>query len=263
MGFFKEKIWQDKKKRALFITLSSVFLALILIFTACAIYLGSYYRADDEAVSAFSFSTGYTITETQTEDGNWVFAPQKDEVDTGFIFYPGGKVEHDAYIPLMRALAVEGVFCVLIEMPFRLAVFDIDAADGIAEGYPQIKNWYIGGHSLGGSMAASYVSKHTADFKGLILLAAYSTENLQNSGLRVLSVYGDKDGVLNRGKYNENKCNLPQDYTEYIIEGGNHAYFGMYGKQKGDGEATVDNGYQIILTAHQIRVFMDIGFIGV
>ena len=255
MAFFKEKIWQDKKKRRLFIALASVLLSVIILFTACALYLGSYYHADDEGISACEFSTGYAYTEEENKDGNLVFQPISNNVKTGFIFYPGGKVERDAYIPLMRALANQGMLCVLIKMPFNLAVFDVNAADGITEQFPEITSWYIGGHSLGGSMAASYVAKRTATYKGLILLASYSTANLQNSGLKVLSIYGDQDGVLNREKYNKNKSNLPQDYWEYVIEGGNHAYFGMYGKQKGDGEATVNNIYQITVTAYQICAF--------
>ena len=105
-------------------------------------------------------------------------------------------MEHTAYAPLMKELAEKDILCVLVKMPFHLAVFDINAADGIREQFPEIKSWYIGGHSLGGSMAASYVSKHTEDFEGLVLLAAYSTEDLSDSGLKVLSVYGSEDGVL-------------------------------------------------------------------
>lgn len=258
MTLFNEKIWQDKKKRRLFIALASIALSLVVIFTACAVYLGSYYRADTQAIAACSFATGYQVEEKE-EDGNRIFQPMTDEVKTGFIFYPGGKVERDAYIPLMRALANQGILCVLVKMPFNLAVFDVNAADGITDKFPQISDWYIGGHSLGGSMAASYLSKHADNFKGLILLASYSTANLQNSGLKVLSIYGDKDGVLNKDKYEEYKPNLPNDYVEYVIKGGNHAYFGMYGKQNGDGEATVNAIYQITITAHQICMFASQG----
>ena len=63
---------------------------------------------------------------------------------------------------------------------------------------------------------------------------------------------------MDRKKYQSNLSNLPAGYTEQIIAGGNHAYFGMYGKQKGDGVATVENGYQIILTAHFITEFIGI-----
>ena len=152
----------------------------------------------------------------------------------------------------MAELAKKGILCVLIKMPFRLAVFDINAADGIQEQYPEIKNWYIGGHSLGGSMAASYVSKHQNKYKGLILLGSYSTADLSNSKFNVLSIYGSEDKILNKDKYEENRSNLPKDFTEIIIDGGNHAQFGMYGAQDGDGKATISNGEQINLTVSHI-----------
>ncbi|MBQ7912657.1 MAG: alpha/beta hydrolase [Clostridia bacterium] len=254
MNKFKEKIWNDKKRRALFLTLTSILLVLVILFTAGAIYLGTYYRADDEAIASFTVEA--EVKEEKTKDGNWIFTPTETQPTAGFIFYPGGKVEHDAYKPLMRELASKGVLCVLIEMPFRLAIFDVNAADGIAEKYPEVTSWYIGGHSLGGSMAASYVSKNSDEFKGLVLLASYSTDNLQNSGLRVLSIYGDKDEVLNEKAYEKNLSNLPDDCEMYILKGGNHAYFGMYGEQSGDGKATLTNEEQIRQTAASIAQFI-------
>lgn len=101
-------------------------------------------------------------------------------------------------------------------MPCNLAVLDMNAANGIQEEFPDIHNWYIGGHSLGGAMAASYVAKHTSEYKGLVLLGAYSTKDISSSGLKVLSVYGSEDKVLNKDKYESNKTNLPQDYKEFI-----------------------------------------------
>lgn len=102
-------------------------------------------------------------------------------------------------------------------------------------------------------MAASYVSKHTEDFEGLVLLAAYSTEDLSDSGLKVLSVYGSEDGVLNREKYEEYRSNLPKDTVEYVMEGGNHAEFGSYGEQEGDGQARISQGEQIAITVEKIK----------
>lgn len=98
----------------------------------------------------------------------------------------------------MESLSQKGILCVLVRMPFNLAVFDVNAADGIREIFPEITDWYIGGHSLGGSMAAAYLEKHPSDFKGLLLLAAYSTADLSNENIRTLSIYGSNDGVLNR-----------------------------------------------------------------
>ena len=152
----------------------------------------------------------------------------------------------------MQALAEEGVLCVLTEMPFRLAVLDINAADGVQAMYPEVEKWYIGGHSLGGSMAASYLGAHSDEFDGLILLGSYSTEDLSDKSLKVLSVYGSEDGVLNREKYRANLKNLPDDYREVVIEGGCHAYFGMYGAQDGDGMPSLTAQEQTRITAEEI-----------
>ena len=237
----------DKRKRTIFIIATSVTLALVLIAGACAIYLGDYYRADHDAIGAF-LPQGTAWREEP--DGTVVFEPEG--ATKGLIFNPGGKVEHTAYIPLMQACAENGILCVLVEMPFNLAVLDINAADGIQKQYPEIKDWYIGGHSLGGSMAAAYLADHAEEYKGLVLLGSYSTKDLSDTDLAVLSVFGSEDTVMNREKYEENKPNLPSDFTEYVIDGGCHAYFGMYGAQDGDGTPTVTNEDQILITVEHI-----------
>jgi len=141
-------------------------------------------------------------------------------------------------------------------LPFNLAVFDVNAADGIQEKYPEIQDWYIGGHSLGGSMAASYLADNAEEYEGLILLGSYSTADLSDTDLDVLSVYGSEDKVMSRENYEENKLNLPDDFTEIVIDGGCHAYFGMYGAQDGDGIAAITNEEQISLTAEHIVKMM-------
>lgn len=184
-----------------------------------------------------------------------VFLPEEPEC--GVIFYPGGKVEHIAYAPLMRELAEEGVLCVLTEMPANLAVLDINAAEGIQEQYPEITEWYMAGHSLGGSMAAAYVADHADTYEGLILLASYSTKDLSDTDLRVLSVYGSEDGVLNLENYNENRGNLPASTVEVVVDGGNHACFGSYGLQEGDGAASISPEKQLEETARQMMAFFE------
>ena len=241
------KFLADKHKRKIFIITTSVLLALAIIIGACSIYLGNYYSADNEAIGAF-LPQGTAWTEDP--DGRIVFEPKG--ATKGFIFYPGGKVEYTAYIPLMKACAEEGILCVLVEMPFNLAVLDINAADGIQKEYPEIEEWYIGGHSLGGSMAASYLANHIEDYEGLILLGSYSTADISDTDINVLSVFGSEDKVMNREKYEDNKSNLPSDFTEFVIDGGCHAYFGMYGPQDGDGTATITNEEQISLTVKSI-----------
>ena len=221
---------------------------VIILFLACGIYLNDYYHADMDAIETFTVE--HSVEMRSDAEENLVFEPE--EATAGFIFYPGGKVEYTAYIPLMKALASEGILGVLVEMPFHLAVLDIDAAEGIREQYPQVEQWYIGGHSLGGSMAASYLAEEADDFEGLILLGSYSATDLSETELSVVSIYGSEDLVMNREKYEENKANLPDKFSEVILDGGCHAYFGMYGAQEGDGTPEISNEEQIALTVDAI-----------
>ncbi len=236
-----------KNKRKLIIILISIILPVVLLIGGSAVYLGDYYRSDYEAIGVFMPQHSQWKEEP---DNTIVFEPENPKA--GFIFYPGGKVEHRSYIPLMQELQERGVLCIIVKMPFNLAVLDVNAADGIRAEYPGIEDWYIGGHSLGGSMAASYLGAHKDEFKGLILLGSYSTENLSDTELEVLSVFGSEDKVMNRESYAEYKTNLPEDFTEIEIPGGCHAYFGMYGVQEGDGIPTITNEEQIQLTAEYI-----------
>ena len=226
---------------------------LLILILGCGIYVGDYYHAEDKAFAAIKTpSDGISVS--INNDNQLVFEPENPIA--GFIFYPGGKVEYESYAPLMEACAKKGILCVLVKMPANLAVLDMNAANGIQESFPEISKWYIGGHSLGGSMAASYLEKHADDYEGLILLASYSTANLQETDLDILSVRGSNDKVLNAEKYEENKSNLPEDYHEVIIEGGSHAYFGSYGEQDGDGKASISNEEQVELTAVAIEEFI-------
>lgn len=235
------------RKKGLIVALS-LLLVVCACIGACALYLGDYYRADEKAIEAFA-PMG-EVTYATLENGALVF--EAPNATKGLIFYPGGKVDHNAYKPLMAALAREGILCVLVEMPFRLAVFDVNAADGIQENYPEIEDWYIGGHSLGGSMAASYLAEHSEGYEGLILLGSYSTADLSGTGLKILSLYGSEDLVMNREKYEENKSNLPADMTEIVLQGGCHAFFGMYGPQEGDGAPSLSCEEQITFTVSAI-----------
>lgn len=241
-----------KRRRRRLLAIGIPLLLLVLLIGGFLIYVSIYYHADQEAIAAYS--ADISVEEQVLPDGSLRFGTGREEY--GLIFYPGGKVEHEAYKPLMRTLAEKGVFCVVCKMPFRLAVLDRDAADGIRDAYPEIRHWYLGGHSLGGAMAASYLSEHSGDYDGLILLAAYSTADLTGSGCRVLSLYGSEDGVLNRKDYTKNRSNLPADTRETVIPGGCHAFFGMYGPQSGDGTPAITAAEQIRFTAREILDWM-------
>lgn len=246
------KLFKNKKIVAWIL---AVTLTIAFIVGGCAIYVSDYYRADTAAIDAFS--VGCNVPETNVANG--VIAYGEENAECGFIFYPGGKVEYTAYAPLMRELASKGVLCVLVKMPFNLAVLDMNAADGICEKYPEVGRWYIGGHSLGGAMASCYVQDNLEQFEGLVLLGSYSSNDLSGTCLRVLSVFGSEDKVMNKEKYEECKANLPLDATEIEIQGGCHAYFGMYGAQEGDGIATITVDEQIRKTGGYIIGFMTQG----
>ena len=211
-------------------------------------YTLDFYTADyDDAIEALAGTESLKI---YSEENMVIFKPENPVA--GFVFYPGGKVESTAYSPLARQLAEQDILCIITSMPFNLAVFDIKAAEMPMEVFADIDDWYIGGHSLGGSMAAAFAAENIDKISGLALLASYSTADLSDSNIDVLSVYGSEDGVLNMEKYNEYRTNLPRNTVEIVIDGGNHRQFGSYGLQDGDGTATVSADSQLSQTVTAI-----------
>ena len=230
------------KKNIIKILVAALIAAVVII--GCAAYVNDYYPAtpgEDISLDGVRYADGMIICESEG-------------ATKGLILYPGGKVDHEAYLPLALAIADGGVTVVICEMPMRLAVLDVNAADGVASLLPEITDWYIGGHSLGGSMAASYMASHP-EIRGLILLGSYSTADV--SDRPTLSIYGSEDGVMNREKYEKYRSNLGEGLTEIVIEGGCHAYFGTYGMQKGDGTPTISVYEQITITSDHIIDFIN------
>ena len=222
-----------------------------LCYGALALYASDFYRSD--AMAAAALKSDDTVSVEITDDMA-IFRPEN--IEAGFVFYPGGKVEYTAYAPLMYKLAQNNIACIITEMPFNLAVMDVDAADKACEIIADVDSWYIGGHSLGGSMAAAFAADSDIRFDGLVLLASYSTADLSQKDTEVISIYGTEDGVLNMEKYQQYYSNLPEDTVEFVIEGGNHAQFGSYGAQKGDGSAKISADEQLEITAEKIAEFI-------
>lgn len=189
--------------------------------------------------------------EARTERGWYVYEPDGGP-RAGFIFYPGGLVDPQAYAPLMQRLSDGGVRAVVVPMPLDLAVFGSNRADAVIAAYPDVDTWVIGGHSLGGAMSAEYLKKNPDAVDGIVFLAAYpaGSTDLSRMKTKALSVYGTNDRVA-RDDIEASMQRLPA--TELVvIEGGNHAQFGDYGPQKGDGAATVSRDEQQRLTADAI-----------
>ncbi len=230
----------SKKRIITLIICLGVILSLII---GSIIYLNFSYPMDTKCKSLLESNEYVTVSKDKQD--NYVFTPVNPN-GKGFIFYPGGNVEYTSYAYLMNKMALNGYQCILLKLNFDLAVLEMNAADGICEQYEDVNEWYIGGHSLGGAMASEYVYKHPNKFSTLILLAAYSTNDLKNVGLsNVYSFYGSNDQIMNKKNYEKNLKNYPEEFKEIVIDNGNHCNFGMYGHQKGDGDSTLSPEEQI------------------
>ena len=173
------------------------------------------------------------------------FTPLAAPPTEGVIIYPGGRVDERSYAPVARALAEEaGLLAVIAPMPFNLAVFNPGAAAGVIAAHPEIGRWVVSGHSLGGTMASSFAAEN--DVAGLALWASYPANNAlaARSDLPVISLYGTNDGVATVEDINASRPELPPNTIWSTIEGGNHAQFGWYGDQPGDGVATISREEQ-------------------
>lgn len=187
-----------------------------------------------EAFTALESDAAVTVN----SDGWITFTPTSTPPTTGLIFYPGGRVDARSYAPYARAIAEAGFLVVITPMPLNLAVLNLNAADAVIAAHPAITHWAIGGHSLGGAMAARYVHAHPEH--GLVMWASYP--DLDMSGYAetpMISIYGTLDGLATVATIDESRARMPAAAELVAIEGGNHAQFGWYGAQAGDNPATI------------------------
>ncbi len=186
-------------------------------------------------------------SEVRVQTDRWLeFWPQNGEVNGGVIIYPGGRVDARSYAPAARALAEEGYLAVITPMPLNLAVFDANAAADVIAAVPQIETWIVGGHSLGGAMAAGYAEANTDVVDGLFFWASYPADDAlaTRTAPAVLSIYATNDGVSTPAEIEASRADLPAETRWVEIAGGNHAQFGWYGDQPGDGTATISREAQ-------------------
>ncbi len=215
-------------------------LILVLLLPGCIRY-----KAEDADAAMAS-----DVLVSVAEEGNAVFFDGPGETDA-LVFYPGAGVQETAYAPLLRTLAASGVDCFAVKMPCGYAFFGVNRAKKLMKRYDYAR-WFLAGHSLGGAMAARFAKKHGETLSGLILLGAYSAEDLTQAAFPVLYLYGSNDGVLTRKKLDKGLQKSAPDTRVVELEGGNHANFGAYGKQKGDGKAKLSRKKQLSRTAGEI-----------
>ncbi len=236
--------------------LSVIILVIALGFIGFVIWAGQTAPVMDEAIAALATDAQVTVA---TEP--WlVFTPITPTVETGLIFYPGGRVDPRAYAPAAHALAAAGYLVVIVPMPLNLAVFAPARANEVIAAYPAIEHWAIGGHSLGGAMAANFVAKQPDATEALIFWAAYPAEGdslAQRTGLQLTSIYGTLDGLATLDKIEASRALVPPQSTFVAIEGGNHAQFGWYGAQANDNPATITRAEQQAQTIAATLIALD------
>jgi len=229
--------------------LLGILLVLAVVFAGFVIWAETPPSPMPEAYDALKSDSSVTVS-----IGNWlVFAPVSSNLSTGLIIYPGGRVDFRSYAPAAHSIAAEGYLVVIPLMPLNLAVFGVGTANDVIGHYPDISSWAIGGHSLGGTMAAQFAFENPSKIKGLVLWAAYpaSGTDLSKSNLSVTTIHGSNDGLVSTAQIDGSLKLLPSSTVRVEIAGGNHAQFGWYGDQAGDNAATITRETQqnLIVTA--------------
>ena len=241
-GLIRKKL--NKKPPLILHIFISIFSGILIIVILSAVFFSIHYSADDEALSVLSKENV-----KQIEDG-YMIDSSADNI--ALVFYPGAKVDTEAYLPLMEKISQNGIDCFLLKMPLRMAIFDTDAAGKIIDEY-DYGTVILAGHSMGGVAACEFTRKNPSDVDGLVFLASYPDGDIKEEP--VLSVYGSEDMILESDAYENAGRFFPDDLTEVIIKGGNHSGFGNYGDQKGDGKANISCEQQQDETAKAITDF--------
>jgi len=213
-------------------------LALVLVGGAFVWWALTPLGPDDGALAALESDEIVMVAET---DSAWVFIPADDEPHVGLVLYPGGRVDPRSYAPLAREIAERGYLVAITPMPLNLAVLDSDKAQDVIDANPEIITWAVGGHSLGGSMAARFASVNPDAIDGLAMLASYpaASDDMSEVEFTAVSIYGSRDGILDEERFRESIPQMPPGTRFVAIEGGNHAQFGSYGPQPGDLEPAI------------------------
>lgn len=178
------------------------------------------------------------ITITDTENGI-VMEPTSGPGGAGLVFVPGAKVDPYAYLNKLSGIVEDGTTVVITKPTLNIAFADIRPLDAFTADVPGIDRWLVGGHSLGGVKACQYASDN--DVAGLVLFGSYCATDLSDSDIPVLSFVASNDGLSTPQKIEDAAGLLPADTVTVNLDGANHADFGDYGRQPGDGESVVDD----------------------
>ena len=216
------------------------------------------FPAVEPALTAMESSNTVTVTESPTQI---VMVPTTGASSTGIFFQPGAKVDARAYAAVLRPLAEAGYPVVITKQPLGIAFLATNAFESARDANPAVTDWFVGGHSLGGTVAAMDAEAHgsdaTAPVSGLILYASYPASDMSTTlKSKVLSISGTQDGLATPADIQASKAKLPKDAIFTPIDGAVHAFFGDYGPQPGDGTPTITHDEARALIARNTLVFV-------
>lgn len=218
-------------------SLTVIAVSLAIVVTSFVLWATSTNPIMPEAEQALVSDETVTVNRA-----NYIeFISENTQPERGLILYPGGRVQAEAYAPIARAIAEEGYHVAIVYAPLNLAFFGFNAATAVIEDNPHITSWAVGGHSLGGVAASLYAEQNPGKVDGLIIMASYPANNAlrERDDLAVTSIYATLDGLALPEDIRNSVNDLPANTVLVAIEGGNHAYFGYYGEQRGDNPATI------------------------
>lgn len=243
-----------KTKRVLKILGVGILVLLIVVVAGLFIWSAtSTYPAGEIALAAMETSSTVDVSQD-----DWIVFTPENKSAIGLIFYPGGLVAPEAYAPVLRQLAEQGVLVIVTPMPLNLAIFNTNKASDVLQAFPEINTWILAGHSLGGAAASIYAENQPGKIDGLALWDSYPPDSadLSDNGLDVISIYGTTNGIPNTDNFEDKQYLLPVDTVFSPIEGASHAQFGDYGPQTGDVVPSISAAEQ-----HEYVVALMLGFI--
>jgi pimeloyl-ACP methyl ester carboxylesterase len=222
------------------------------LYTRLKITLGKA-NADDHALQALQSDDKVEVSEGK----DIIFRPQRKKPSIGVILYPGGRCDARAYAPVVRPLAAAGAMVIVPNMPLRLAVMDAGRAAKVIAEHADINRWIIGGHSMGGAMAAAWVYKNPGIAKGLFFLASYpsSMHAMPETDIKVAMLYGTHDFITRKSEFEASSERLPGHADFIAIEGGDHYQFGSFANV--DITATISREEQQAQTIHLLQGFIN------
>ncbi len=253
----KCELMSESRRNLFRIPVFTIIIGLLLAGLAVGAWFIRPQEVMDRASSALQGSRTVTVSEEKINGVNgFLFTPDVKE-NMGLVFYPGARVPARAYAPNALSIAEEGYEVFIVSMPLNLAVLASGSAGKVISAIDEVDLWVIGGHSMGGAMAARFVANTDSEVAGLLLWASYPPEGAEfDPSLRVLSITGSKDRIINRDKISRSKNQLPEDAKFVEIEGGNHSQFGWYGFQSGDGEAEIIREQQMAIITDETVEFL-------